>query len=276
MSGCEFVEWQKATIFISSTFNDMHAERDYFIKEVFPELNDWAKEHKILLNYIDLRSGNIEESENKSAVGTSLKCIDKSRPFFLCFIGQRIGWIPNYESDIDEETKFRYPSIEKLVDDKSITEIEIEHSLFHPLSQKITENEIKKCPPTKHNLFFFRQDDYIKHLKESQKNIYTNENEKSNKKLERIKERIIKKATFEDKNNLKRKNHEKIYVRVNKYNGEWDNDLKIEQLSHFKNSVDRGGLTNFRCENKPLKVIIISQLKEQIILAFPQMFNNKQ
>ena len=129
IDGCGFEKWQKATIFSSSTFNDMHAERDYFIKEIFPELNSWAKRHKIQTAYIDLRCENTEEIENNGAVATSLKHIDKSRPFFLCFIGQRIGWIPNFENDIDEETRYRYPSIKKLIDNKSITEIEIEHAL---------------------------------------------------------------------------------------------------------------------------------------------------
>ena len=31
-------EWKNVTVFISSTFNDMHAERDYLVKYVFPDL----------------------------------------------------------------------------------------------------------------------------------------------------------------------------------------------------------------------------------------------
>lgn len=251
----------------------MHAERDYFINEVFPELDNWAKRHKIQTSYIDLRCENAEENENNCAVSISLKHIDKSRPFFLCFIGQRIGWIPNFENDLDEETKYRYPSIRNLIDNNSITEIEIEHSLFHPLSQRINENEIKKYPPTKHNLFFFRQNNYIKNLNEAQKKIYTNDHEKANEKLEKIKDKIIKKSVIEDKRNLKRKDDEKIYVKVNNYYGEWDENFKIKQLSHFKNSADDGGLTNFKCGNKLLKEIILNQLKEQILLAFPQNRN---
>lgn len=246
----------------------MHAERDYFIKEVFPELKNWGKKHKIQITYVDLRCENIQESENNSAVGTSLKYIDKSRPFFLCFIGQRIGWIPDFENDIDEETKYKYPSIKKLMDNKSITEIEIEHSLFNPLSQRINENEIKECSQTKHNLFFFRENNYVKYLNKSQKFIYTNENEKINEKLEKIKEKIIKKSIIEDEKNLKRKDSEKIYILVNNYYGKWDKNLKINQLSHLKNSANDGGLTNFKCENKPLKEIMLNQLKKQILLAF--------
>lgn len=270
IDGRGLVKWQKASIFISSTFNDMHAERDYFIKDVFPELNNWAKNHKIQITYIDLRCENVEESDNNCAVGTSLQYIDKSRPFFLCFIGQRIGWIPNFKKDIAEETKIKYPSIKKLIDNNSITEIEIEHSLFHPLSKKINENEIRECPQTKHNLFFFRQDDYIKYLNESQKFVYTNENKETDEKLKKIKEKIVKKSMLEDKKNLKRKDNEKIYVIVNNYHGEWNKNLKIKQLSNIKNSAENGGLTNFKCENKPLKEIILKQLKEQILLEFPQ------
>ena len=36
------VQWQKVHVFISSTFNDMHAERDYLVKRVFPELQPTA------------------------------------------------------------------------------------------------------------------------------------------------------------------------------------------------------------------------------------------
>lgn len=32
--------WENVYIFISSTFNDMHAERDYLVKRVFPELSE--------------------------------------------------------------------------------------------------------------------------------------------------------------------------------------------------------------------------------------------
>jgi hypothetical protein len=32
------VGWKTVSIFVSSTFDDMHAERDYLVKEVFPRL----------------------------------------------------------------------------------------------------------------------------------------------------------------------------------------------------------------------------------------------
>jgi hypothetical protein len=30
------VGWERVYVFISSTFNDMHAERDYLVKRAFP------------------------------------------------------------------------------------------------------------------------------------------------------------------------------------------------------------------------------------------------
>ncbi|MCL2114655.1 MAG: DUF4062 domain-containing protein [Methanobrevibacter sp.] len=49
------MKWKRATIFISSTFNDMHGERDYLVKNVFPELRDWCEERKN--RHVDLRWG---------------------------------------------------------------------------------------------------------------------------------------------------------------------------------------------------------------------------
>ncbi|TFH54346.1 MAG: DUF4062 domain-containing protein [Methanothrix sp.] len=47
--------WNTIRIFISSTFRDMHAERDYLVKVVFPELRErCAKRHLNLID-VDLR-----------------------------------------------------------------------------------------------------------------------------------------------------------------------------------------------------------------------------
>jgi len=51
------LSWKTVTVFISSTFNDMHAERDYMVKRVFPELREWCEQRKLRLVDIDLRGG---------------------------------------------------------------------------------------------------------------------------------------------------------------------------------------------------------------------------
>ena len=82
------MHWKTVRIFISSTFNDMHAERDYLVKNVFPELSAWCEARKLRLVDIDLRWGvTAADSRANNAVLACLKNIDESRPFFLCFFG---------------------------------------------------------------------------------------------------------------------------------------------------------------------------------------------
>lgn len=89
------VYWEKVYVFISSTFGDMHAERDYLVKRVFPELQDWCERRRLRLVDIDLRWGVTEaDTTSKRAVEVCLERINDCRPFFLCFLGQRHGWVP--------------------------------------------------------------------------------------------------------------------------------------------------------------------------------------
>lgn len=254
------MEWQKAMLFISSTFNDMHGERDYLVKEVFPELEEWAEKRKVHLTEVDLRWGiTEEESRGKGTVGTCLRHIDKSRPFFICFLGQKIGWIPDFEHDINNKTKRRYPTLKDIAGGNSLTEIEIEHSLFSPLPQ-IIEGETVECPPTQYNLFFFRKDNYTDHLNEAQREIYTNAgNPEYDEKLKNLKKRILKKQ-----------DEREVNVKVNEYLGKWDENLRQAELSVYGNLEDDGRLVDFRCGEKPLKEVIIGELKEQISQAFPK------
>lgn len=49
--------WKTVRVFISSTFRDMHAERDHLIKVVFPGLRECLEEDRIYLDAIDLHGG---------------------------------------------------------------------------------------------------------------------------------------------------------------------------------------------------------------------------
>ena len=48
-------------VFLSSTFRDMMSERDYLIKEVFPELSHRCHQRGLELTDIDLRWGVTKE-----------------------------------------------------------------------------------------------------------------------------------------------------------------------------------------------------------------------
>lgn len=128
------VGWKTVHVFVSSTFNDMHGERDYLVKEVFPELRDWCEERKLRLVDIDLRWGvsEADATHNQRVVEVCLQNIDRCRPFFLCFLGQRYGWIPGL-GDVSTETLARYPGLKSAIaEERSVTELEVLHAVTAP------------------------------------------------------------------------------------------------------------------------------------------------
>jgi hypothetical protein len=53
--------WRTVRVFLSSTFRDMHAERDHLVKVVFPALRERLLPYRLELLDIDLRWGVICE-----------------------------------------------------------------------------------------------------------------------------------------------------------------------------------------------------------------------
>ena len=146
----------------------MHAERDYLVKQVFPQLQEWCEQRKLRLVDIDLRWGVTEQdaTENKRVVQVCLERIDACRPFFLCFLGQRRGWVPG-KDDISAQTYADYPELAKYAGTASVTEMEILHALVDPLHQG------KPIPPgataehyerVKYAFFYLRQPEYLQDL----------------------------------------------------------------------------------------------------------------
>ena len=91
-------KWRTLRVFISSTFCDMHAERDYLVRFVFPELKEKCRKNRINLIDVDLRWGVTEEDvQDGKALDICLDEIDSCRPYFLGLLGHRYGWIPQQE-----------------------------------------------------------------------------------------------------------------------------------------------------------------------------------
>jgi hypothetical protein len=193
------MDWETVKIFISSTFDDMHAERDYLVKRVFPELREWCERRKLRLVDIDLRWGVREEdTQNKKVVEVCLRRIDEARPFFLCFLGQRRGWVPSYnptqdseKNDISADTFIDFPDLKNLnlAGKTSATELEIIHALVNPLHRSKTR-EVNRAPesydPVKYAFFYIRDDSYLSQLPKDfpdLRKVYTNE--ELNKPVER-------------------------------------------------------------------------------------------
>ncbi len=116
--------WQNVRVFLSSTFRDMHAERDHLIKFTFPALREKLLPHRVELYDIDLRWGITEdEAKNEKVVRLCLEQVDDCHPFFLAFIGHRYGWVPpKIPADATEKYAFitRFPGV-------SVTELELRH-----------------------------------------------------------------------------------------------------------------------------------------------------
>ena len=289
----EIMEWKYATIFISSSFIDMHAERDYLIKKVFPELEEWCEKHKIHLSNIDLRWGVPEDvSNNNSTIEKCLLNIDKSRPFFLCFLAQRRGWIPDFNKDISEDTFKRYEQI-KEYNGLSATEMEIEHALLSPLKDFLDGNDTTLI---EHSLFFVRDKSSLNDITDAQKRVYTNyelvdlekgefihgEYEdgkciKEAKIIDDLSEETIK--SIQDADNasqeiidriidLKKDEDEKdLHIEISKYTGDWNKNLKIpeiEAIERFSDEEWQGRLTNFRAIDENYADISLLEVSENI------------
>ena len=176
------VKWEKVYVFISSTFNDMHAERDYLVKQVFPELREWCERRRLRLVDIDLRWGVTEQdaTHNKNVVKVCLSRIDECRPFFLCFLGQRRGWVPKV-AEVSGETYKDYPELKDHVGNASVTELEILHAVLEPL-HKGNKRDPKKhadyYDKARHAFFFLRDDSYLRQIPSDPpllRKTYTNE-----------------------------------------------------------------------------------------------------
>jgi len=163
-------QWKNVHIFISSTFKDMHAERDYLIKRVFPQLSEWCELRRLRLVDIDLRWGVTEkDSKNKNTIKVCLDRIDDCRPFFVCFLGQRRGWVPPKDG-ISSATYDEFPILkERYAGGSSATELEIIHALLDPLrrgKQPVPNKPGEYYEPAKYAFFFLREDSYLKDIPE--------------------------------------------------------------------------------------------------------------
>lgn len=119
-------------VFISSTFNDMHPERDWLVKRTFPRLREIAATRGVTLTEVDLRWG-ITEKEAKEGKTIAI-CLDEivnSRPFFIGLLGNRYGWTPKPEELCIDDLPERYSWLaEDLNNRLSITEIEMQYGVL--------------------------------------------------------------------------------------------------------------------------------------------------
>ena len=278
------MEWKDIPIFISSTFNDMHAERDYLVKYVFPELAEWCAQRRLRLIDIDLRWGvTKEESETNNALRKCLENIEDCRPFFLCLIGQRRGWVPNdplrmkyergkhlngnrmeFESEISEETKAEYPSVKKYDGKTSVTEMEIEHALLAPMYRVI--NEVNQSAGREcYAVFFERESGWLTDIvTDIHRRIYTNDDvlEWGGNPKDADSAMLLTKARILEKRP------------VHRYTCAWKEDVPTPELAaeHDGEVLSKGRLADFSSENKPWKDVVIEKLQAMILEEYDRRY----
>ena len=118
-------------IFLSSTFRDFGEERDLLVRKVFPTLRAKLQSRFVDLVDVDLRWGiTEEEAERGEVLPICLSEIDRARPYFIGFLGERYGWVPPpdaYPSNVLESQ----PWLEEHQGGKSVTELEILHGVLN-------------------------------------------------------------------------------------------------------------------------------------------------
>ncbi|XP_028988903.1 telomerase protein component 1 [Betta splendens] len=86
------LRWRGVRVFISSTFRDMHAERDMLVRSVFPELRRRAAPHCLHLQEVELRWG-VTEEESSRAAELCLSEVCRSQ-MMVGILGERYGLVP--------------------------------------------------------------------------------------------------------------------------------------------------------------------------------------
>ncbi|XP_067950399.1 NACHT and WD repeat domain-containing protein 2-like [Watersipora subatra] len=88
-------------IFLSSTFSDMHEERNYLLSKIFPKLQKFCQnQYNLDFQVVDMRWGVREEADDdhsgpKICMSELKSCQELSLgPNFVCLLGQRYGSCP--------------------------------------------------------------------------------------------------------------------------------------------------------------------------------------
>ncbi|MBN1654911.1 MAG: DUF4062 domain-containing protein [Deltaproteobacteria bacterium] len=295
-------EWRRAHIFISSTFNDMHAERDYLVKRVFPQLQDWCERRRIRVIDVDLRWGVTEDDaiRNKNAVSVCLRRVDQCRPYFLCFLGQRYGWVPRPE-DISAKTFAEFEGLRDIVNEGcSITEIEVLHAVVRPFGSSVSRDV------QSHAFFYIRNPSYLEVLPHNPayvRKIFTDEaNPDSEHRSDHIaRQRKLKDAVVATGQAVRTYTcswsatstspENKVPLRcpslspsdLKRWQGLWQDSAGVtvsgcdvgespEQeavAKSFNTQVSKGRLTNFRVGEKAFDIVLLNDLKDAIARNFP-------
>ena len=168
--------WRTIRVFISSTFKDMHGERDLLTRYVFPELRARAHQHHIQLYEVDLRWG-VTEEDTKSAKALEI-CLEEINRchYFIGLLGQRYGWAMD-EYPVPDMAEFDW--LKEYPPGRSITELEIYHAAL--ADPEKAQNKA---------FFFLRDPAFLEEVPSEVKSSFVAESFATDKKIESLKSRL--------------------------------------------------------------------------------------
>ena len=164
-------------VFISSTFRDMKADRDYLVKFTFPQLHKLCESRGVTWGEVDLRWGVTDEQAAEGKVlPICLEEIQRCRPYFIGILGERYGWVPG---SIPQELLEKEPWLsEQVAGHKSVTELEILHGV------------LRNKQMAGHAFFYFRDPAYAKSTPAEQRAEFLSKDENEAAKLRALKNDI--------------------------------------------------------------------------------------
>ena len=241
-------EVREIRVFISSTFSDMRAERSYLNTKVFPELRVICARRGVTFTEIDLQWGVTDEQVKEGQeIDICLDEINRSRPFFIGFLGERYGWRPTKDGqkqNIPIQDKDLKKNVERWAGEgQSVTSMEIMHGVL--------ENDEQSA----RSFFYFRNraysetlgEEYNRERSEGKQEVTFVENKGSEKEiaLSNLKEELRKNGKpwhlWEGESG-------KGYQSIEELGGKILSDLKAELDERYPQEKYHEELTDEKCE----------------------------
>ncbi|XP_074091083.1 telomerase protein component 1 isoform X1 [Macrotis lagotis] len=166
--------WRTVRVFISSTFRDMHGERDLLLRSVLPVLQARAAPHYINVRGIDLRWGVTEEDTLKDRqLELCLGEVENSQ-LFVAILGSRYGYIPpNY--NLPDHPHFHW--VKDYPPGRSVTEMEV--------MQFLSRGSRHQCSSPA--LIYLRNSSFLSFVPEEWKADFVSESEEAAERLSELK-----------------------------------------------------------------------------------------
>ncbi|XP_008297460.1 telomerase protein component 1 [Stegastes partitus] len=200
------LRWRGVRVFISSTFRDMHSERDVLVRSVFPELRRRAAQHRIHLQEVELRWG-VTEEESERAAQLCLSEVCRSQ-MLVGILGERYGTAPP-KPDLPDLPQYSW--LASAPEGLSITEMEIRQ--FEALYPNVAHQRM---------FCYFRDPNIVKSIPVAWRSHFAPESKDAESKMASLKRKLLQSDVKVTEN----------------YSCEWGG--VVEGKPHLKNLEDFG------------------------------------